>query len=143
MIRLPEFYNQKDVGAIDVVAKNNNEASTPFEPKKYEDLLATAVINKVIDAFSIDFRSVFGLRASLSASWSRACSRPQMNLTFFANFYRLILQFWNRVTVNVSCHYHLSIDSTTTTSLPAYLFDFMLHITIIIFDEILSFLWQT
>lgn len=47
VIRLPEFYNQKNVGTVAAVVKDN-ETSTPFEPKKYEDLLATAVINKVI-----------------------------------------------------------------------------------------------
>lgn len=48
VIRLPEFYNQKNVGAIAAVVKDNEDnTSTPFEPKKYEDLLATAVINKV------------------------------------------------------------------------------------------------
>lgn len=46
VIRLPEFYNQKNAGTIDAVAKDS-ETLAPFDPKKYEDLLATAVINKV------------------------------------------------------------------------------------------------
>lgn len=48
VIRLPEFYNQRNVGTAAVTIEKDKETSTPFEPKKYEDLLATAVINKVI-----------------------------------------------------------------------------------------------
>lgn len=51
VLRLPEFYSQKDAGTIATVShaydSNSNQAATPFDPKKYEDLLATAVINKV------------------------------------------------------------------------------------------------
>lgn len=57
VIRLPEFYNQKNVGAVAAVVKDN-EPSTPFEAKKYEDLLATAVINKVICWRTCRFRNV-------------------------------------------------------------------------------------
>lgn len=50
VIRLPEFYNQKNVGAVAAVEKDK-QPYPPFEPKNYEDLLATAVINKVIEEF--------------------------------------------------------------------------------------------
>lgn len=42
VIKLPEFYNQKGFSSIDA-----NQVQASFEPKIYEDLLATAVINKV------------------------------------------------------------------------------------------------
>lgn len=42
VIKLPEFYNQKGFSSVDV-----NQVQSSFEPKIYEDLLATAVINKV------------------------------------------------------------------------------------------------
>lgn len=41
-MRLPEFYNQKGFSAVDA-----NEIKSAFAPKQYEDLLATAVLNKV------------------------------------------------------------------------------------------------
>lgn len=42
VIKLPEFYNQKGFSSVDA-----NQVKSSFEPKTYEDLLATAVINKV------------------------------------------------------------------------------------------------
>lgn len=42
VIKLPEFYNQKGFSSVDA-----NQVQSSFEPKIYEDLLATAVINKV------------------------------------------------------------------------------------------------
>lgn len=42
VIKLPEFYNQKGYSSVDA-----NQVQSSFEPKIYEDLLATAVINKV------------------------------------------------------------------------------------------------
>lgn len=43
VLSLPEVYTQ--IG--NASNTNAHELSTPFEPKKYEDLLATAVLNKV------------------------------------------------------------------------------------------------
>lgn len=42
VIKLPEFYNQKGFSSVDA-----KQVQSSFEPKVYEDLLATAVINKV------------------------------------------------------------------------------------------------
>lgn len=42
VIKLPEFYNQKGYSSVDA-----NQVQSSFEPNIYEDLLATAVINKV------------------------------------------------------------------------------------------------
>lgn len=42
VIKLPEFYNQNGFSSVDA-----NQVQSSFEPKIYEDLLATAVINKV------------------------------------------------------------------------------------------------
>lgn len=42
VIKLPEFHNQKGFSNVDA-----NQIQASFEPKVYEDLLATAVINKV------------------------------------------------------------------------------------------------
>lgn len=43
VIKVPEFYNQK---RLEVDA---SQVQSSFEPRIYEDLLATAVINKVIN----------------------------------------------------------------------------------------------
>lgn len=48
VIKLPEFYNQKGFSSVDA-----NQVQSSFEPKIYEDLLATAVINKVINAMHL------------------------------------------------------------------------------------------
>lgn len=48
VIKLPEFYNQKGFSNVDA-----NQVQSSFEPKTYEDLLATAVINKVRNIFDI------------------------------------------------------------------------------------------
>lgn len=42
VIRLPEFHNQRGFSNVDAT-----QIQTSFEPKVYEDLLATAIINKV------------------------------------------------------------------------------------------------
>lgn len=50
VIKLPEFYNQKGFSSVDA-----KQVQSSFEPKVYEDLLATAVINKVrVSNFIID-----------------------------------------------------------------------------------------
>lgn len=43
VIKVPEFYNQKRLEV------DTSQVQSSFEPRIYEDLLATAVINKVIN----------------------------------------------------------------------------------------------
>lgn len=60
VIKLPEFYNQKGFSSVDA-----NQVQSSFEPKIYEDLLATAVINKVISVVAyFFFRKIVGISYS-------------------------------------------------------------------------------
>lgn len=53
VLALPEIYSQIG-GSVNNL--NANQVATPFEPKKYEDLLATAVLNKVRLLISTRFK---------------------------------------------------------------------------------------
>lgn len=88
VIRLPEFYNQKDVGVIAAVDKDKRPYP-PFEPKNYEDLLATAVINKVIWGIWFDFLAT--ATATLGSCPKQICTSILLIATehdLVCNFYQ-------------------------------------------------------
>ncbi|XP_055318924.1 uncharacterized protein LOC129576891 isoform X3 [Sitodiplosis mosellana] len=79
VIKLPEFCNQK---GLDV---DTNQVQSSFEPKIYEDLLATAVINKIVETYNDKkYENSSGIHSG-GSDLDSSCHIDQTNQNFILN----------------------------------------------------------
>ncbi|XP_031621785.1 probable serine/threonine-protein kinase DDB_G0282963 isoform X3 [Contarinia nasturtii] len=80
VIKLPEFYNQKGFSSVDA-----NQVKSSFEPKIYEDLLATAVINKIVETYNDKkYENSSGIHSG-GSDLDSSCHIDQTNPNFILN----------------------------------------------------------